>query len=129
MNITWVTSRENLLFAYVKTKAQISCTDTRDFSINIAKLKSQISCTITVQLISDSNFPTLIVKSLYYLNPKFQASSHLLWLYSSLVIIFTILPSFNLLTIKPYYEKTCLLGFQPGLTQTRLYNHRRWLES
>ena len=24
--------------------------------------------------------------------------------------------------------KTCLQGFRPGLTQTRLYNHKRWLE-
>ena len=22
--------------------------------------------------------------------------------------------------------KNCLRGFRPGLTQTRLYNHRRW---
>ena len=27
-------------------------------------------------------FATRIVPSLYFLNPKFQASSHLLWLYS-----------------------------------------------
>ena len=30
-----------------------------------------------------------------------------------------------------YYQhgdKTCLWGFRSGLTQTRLHNHRRWLE-
>ena len=27
-------------------------------------------------------FPTLIVRSLYFLNPKFEASSHILWVYS-----------------------------------------------
>ena len=25
------------------------------------------------------------------------------------------------------HEKTCLTGFRPCLTQTRLYSHRRWL--
>ena len=36
-------------------------------------------------------------------------------------------------TIIPYEltrcEKTGLRGFQPGLTQTGLYNHTRWLEA
>ena len=31
-------------------------------------------------------FTTQIVQSLYYLNPKFQASSHLLWLHSPVFI-------------------------------------------
>ena len=31
-------------------------------------------------------FATQIVQSLYYLNPKFQASSHLLWLYSPVCV-------------------------------------------
>ena len=34
------------------------------------------------QLISVFVFATQIVQSIYFLNPKFQASSHLLWLYS-----------------------------------------------
>ena len=29
---------------------------------------------------------------------------------------------------EPSYEKINNLCFQPGLTQTRLYGHRRWLE-
>ena len=29
---------------------------------------------------------------------------------------------------EPRSEKTGLQGFRPGPTQTRLYNHRRWLE-
>ena len=29
---------------------------------------------------------------------------------------------------EPCHEKTCLQCFQPGLTQTGLYNYRRWLE-
>ena len=35
-----------------------------------------------MKLISAFVFTTWIVQSLFYLNPKFQASSHLLWLYS-----------------------------------------------
>ena len=30
---------------------------------------------------------------------------------------------------EPRCEKTGLWGFRPGLTQTRQYNHRRWLEA
>ena len=30
---------------------------------------------------------------------------------------------------EPVHEKTNNLGFQPGLTQTRLYRHRRQLEA
>ena len=30
---------------------------------------------------------------------------------------------------EPRHEKTCLGGFCPGLTQTGLYGHRRWLEA
>ena len=30
---------------------------------------------------------------------------------------------------EPRCEKTGLRGFRPGPTQTRLYNHRRWLEA
>ena len=45
-----------------------------------AKTKTQISCAETAQLISAFVFTTQIVQSLYFLKPKFQASSHLLWL-------------------------------------------------
>ena len=47
-----------------------------------AKTKTQISFTVTAMLISAFVFATWIVQSLYFLNPKFHASSHLLWLYS-----------------------------------------------
>ena len=40
----------------------------------------------TAQLISAFVFAIRIVKFLYYLNPKFQASSHLLWLYSPVCV-------------------------------------------
>ena len=47
-----------------------------------AKTKEQISCTVTAELINAFVFTTKIVQSLYFLKPKFQASSHLLLLYS-----------------------------------------------
>ena len=51
-----------------------------------AKTKTQISFAVTAKLISVFVFATLIVQSLYFLNPEFQASSHLLWLYSSVCV-------------------------------------------
>ena len=62
-NYTATFTTVNQLFAYAKTKAQISCA-------------------VTAQLISAFVFAIRIIQSLYYLNLKFQASSHLLWLYS-----------------------------------------------
>ena len=41
---------------------------------------------VTAKLISAFVFATCIVQSLYFLNPKFQASSHLLWLYSPVCV-------------------------------------------
>ena len=55
--------RENRTFAYAKTKAQISCA-------------------VTAQLISTFVFATRIAQPLFFLNPKFQASSSFLCLYS-----------------------------------------------
>ena len=46
-----------------------------------AKTKTQISFAVTAKLISTFVFATYLVQFLYYLNPKFQASGHLLWLY------------------------------------------------
>ena len=62
-NAIWASFWENRIFAY-------------------AKPKPQISCAVTTQLISAFVFATWIVQSLYFLNPKFRASSHLLWLHS-----------------------------------------------
>ena len=31
-------------------------------------------------------------------------------------------------TVEPCHEKTCILGFRPGLTQTELYKHKILLE-
>ena len=107
------------------------------------------------------------VQSLYFLNPKFQAFNHLLWLYSPVCVVpgqkprrqfsgDTALlkqvclylwnhlsrimrkPVFGvadqvrfqiIIKYEPRSEKTGLLGFRPGPTQTGLYSHRRWLEA
>ena len=47
-----------------------------------AKTKTQISFAVTAKLISAFVFATWIVQYLFFLNTKFQASSHLQWLYS-----------------------------------------------
>ena len=47
-----------------------------------AKTKTQISFAVTAKLISAFVFATWIVHFLFFLNPKFQVSSHLLCLYS-----------------------------------------------
>ena len=51
-----------------------------------AKTKTQISCAVTAQLISAFVFAIRIVQSLFFLNSKFQASNHLLWLYSPVCV-------------------------------------------
>ena len=48
--------------------------------------QTQISCAVTAQLISTFVFATWIVQSLFYLNPKFQASNYLLWVYSPVCV-------------------------------------------
>ena len=47
-----------------------------------AKTKTQISCAVTTELISAFVFAIKIVQFLNFLNPQFQVSSHLLWLYT-----------------------------------------------
>ena len=59
----WASLWENRIFAHAKTKPQISFA-------------------VTAKLISAFVFATRIVQSLYFLNPKFQASSHLMWMHS-----------------------------------------------
>ena len=51
-----------------------------------AKTKTQISFAVTAKLIRAFVFATRKVQCLYFLNLKFQASSHLLWLYSLVCI-------------------------------------------
>ena len=51
-----------------------------------AKTKTQISFAVTAKLISAFVFAIRIVQFLFCLNPKFPASSHLLWLYSPVCV-------------------------------------------
>ena len=46
------------------------------------KTKAQISCTVTAQLIRAFVYTSYLAQSLYFLNPNLQTSSYLLWLYS-----------------------------------------------
>ena len=50
------------------------------------RTKTQISFVVTAKLISAFVFATRIVQSPFFLNPKFQASSHLLCLYSPVCV-------------------------------------------
>ena len=59
----WAVSWENQHLAYAKTK-------------------TQISFAVTAKLISAFVLAARIVQCVYFLNPKFQASSYLQWLYS-----------------------------------------------
>ena len=54
-----------------------------DFHMQKQRRRSavQISCVVTSQLIRP-----LFVQTCYFLNPKFQASGHLLWLHSSVCV-------------------------------------------
>ena len=47
-----------------------------------AKTNTQISCAVTAQLFNAFVFATQIVQSLFFINPNFQGSNHLLLLYS-----------------------------------------------
>ena len=66
---------EQPVFTYTKMSCII-----RKPAFPYAKTKTQISYTVTVQLISSHIFTTSVVQSFYFLYPKFQASSRLLWL-------------------------------------------------
>ena len=54
--------------------------------LHMQKIKTQISFAVIVKLISAFVLATRIVQFLFYLNPKCQASSHLLWLYSPVCV-------------------------------------------
>ena len=72
-----------------------------------AKTKALISCAITAQLISAFVFASLIVQFLFFLNPKFQASSNLMWPHRP-VCVGPGRGSFNVILIELRREETCL---------------------
>ena len=64
----------------------IMCRVMRKLDFAYAKTKTQISFAVTAKLISAFVFATRIVQSLFYLNPKFHGSNHLVWLYSPVCV-------------------------------------------
>ena len=91
---------------------------------------------------------------LYFLNPKFPASNHLLWLYSPVCVrpgrnpncwfshtqahilvglslyLSRLSPlGFLMMTFEPSHEKTNNLGFQRSRTQTSQHSHRSRLKA
>ena len=65
--VIWAATWENRIFAYAKTK-------------------TQISFAVTAKLISAFVFTTWIIQSLCFLNPKFHVCRYLLWLYSPVCV-------------------------------------------
>ena len=72
-----------------------------------AKTKTQISFAVTAKLISAFVFATRIVQSLYFLNPKFQVSSHLVWLYSPVCVEPVPKPRRPVFSERGSYQKPC----------------------
>ena len=68
------------------TELYISRVVRKPFFFAYAKTKAQISFAVTAKLISAFVFTTRIVQFLYFLNPLFQASSYILWLYSPVCV-------------------------------------------
>ena len=56
------------------------------FFIAYAKTKMQIISAVTAKLICTFVFAIQIEQSLFFLNPKFQASSQVLWIYSPVCV-------------------------------------------
>ena len=74
------------VLCFTWTRYQVSVYRTIGTLVPYAKTKTQISCAVTAQLISAFVFALRIVQSLYFLNPKFKASSYLLWLHSPVCV-------------------------------------------
>ena len=124
---------------------------TRKPNFGLCENKAQISSAVTAQLISAFVFATRLVQCLFFLNTKFQVSSHLLWLYRPVCVrpgqeprrpfsgiaaqmMVKVLYSCSLEPIisiiyEPRCEKTGLQGFRQGLTQPGLYSLGKRLEA
>ena len=82
------------MFKYIVFSSLILAASWENQRFVYAKTKATMSFAVTAKLITALVFATWYVQSLYFLNPRFQASNHLLWL-SRLVCV---LPSRNLRT-------------------------------
>ena len=78
-------SRASLKCRFHESQSHLSLV-MRKPAFAFAKTKTQISCAVTAQMISAFVFATWIVQYLFFLNPKFPVSSHLLWLYSPVCV-------------------------------------------
>ena len=87
----------------------------------------QISFAVTAKLISAFVFATRIVQFLFFLNPKFQASNHLLCLFRPVCggpgrkprrLVFSRRGSLNLCFRKPTISVSDQVQFKPGYTVT-----------
>ena len=87
--------------------------------------QTQISFVVTAKLISAFVFTRRIVQSLYFRNPKFQASSHLLWLYSPICVGPGLKPR------RPFFLERGSFHFRPQKQRTPLWsmNAREELKS
>ena len=112
-----------------------------------AKTKTQISFAVTAKLISAFVFATRIVQSLFFLNTKFQALAIFCgctaWFVSDLVgnpedrfshvvahlVNWDKFYQFSIKCMLLACRRMTICGFWPGLTQTRLDSHWRWLEA
>ena len=76
--------RHTVRFVMITHKyfSYLSCVMRKPAFCYYVKTKVQINYMVTAQLISAFVFATYLVQSLGFLNLKFQASNHLLWLYS-----------------------------------------------
>ena len=86
---TKIVEELNNLFRCTKTKVLISRAVTAQLICTFVKagfLMTSLSTAVTTKLISAFVFATRIVPFLYFINLKFQASSHLLWLYSPVCV-------------------------------------------
>ena len=103
----WAATWENRIFAYAKTK-------------------TQISFAMTAKLISAFGFATWIVQSLCFLNPTFQVYSHLLWLYSPICVWPGRKPRRPVFWCRGSYSKT---GVYNGYTFFPIFalKHRLWV--
>ena len=88
--IIWAFAWENKHFTYAKTKTQISCAVTAQPSIAFV-------------------FATRIALFLFYLYPKFQASSFMLWLYSLVCVGHGGKPKLLVFSCTGSYNNTALL--------------------
>ena len=77
-NATYFTNSNYSLFQCSKFFTRYEPRHEKTNIMHMRKQKTQISFMVTSKLISAFVFATLMVRSLFFLNPKFQASSHLL---------------------------------------------------